>query len=110
MAGRIVTVSFVPPDTNREPLLRQGLFYFKGRGVSMRTNVAEKKALIYTHGGAVAVFTNPVDQLRRSVMSCLLWEDEFYEDGQSIAKRIQETTAEILKQKNGADTVANIAY
>ena len=76
----------------------------------MRTNVAEKKALIYTHGGAVAVFTNPVDQLRRSVMSCLLWEDEFYEDGQSIAKRIQETTAEILKQKNGADTVANIAY
>ena len=26
--------------------------------------------------------------LRRSVLSCLLWEDEFYEDGQSIAARI----------------------
>ncbi len=76
----------------------------------MRTNVAEKKALIYTHEGAVAVFANPVDQLRRSVMANMLFEDEFYEDGQSIAKRIQETTAEILKQKNGADTVANIAF
>ncbi len=76
----------------------------------MRTNVAEKKALIYTHEGAVAVFINPVDQLRRSVMANMLFEGEFYEDGRSIAKRIQETTAEILKQKDGADTVANIAF
>ena len=76
----------------------------------MRTNVAEKKALIYTHEGAVAVFINPVDQLRRSVMANMLWEDEFYEDGQSIAKRIQETTHEILKQKDGANIVANIAF
>ena len=76
----------------------------------MRVNTAEKKALIYTHEGAVAVFINPVDQLRRSVMSCMLWEGEHYEDGQAIAKRIQDATAEILKNKNGADTVANIAY
>ena len=76
----------------------------------MRTNVAEKKALIYTHEGAVAVFVNPVDQLRRSVMSNMLFEGEYYEDGQSIAKRIQDTTAEILKQKDGADIVANIAF
>ena len=76
----------------------------------MRTNLAEKKALIYTHEGAVAVFINPVDQLRRSVMSNMLFEGEYYEDGQSIAKRIQETTAEILKQKDGADIVANIAF
>ncbi len=76
----------------------------------MRTNVSGKKALLYTHEGAVAVFVNPVEQLRRSVMANMLWEDEFYEDGQSIAKRIEETTAEILKQKNGADTVANIAF
>ena len=76
----------------------------------MRVNTAEKKALIYTHEGAVAVFINPVDQLRRSVMSCMLWEGEFYEDGQSIAKRIQDATVEVLKQKGGADTVANIAF
>lgn len=76
----------------------------------MRTNVAEKKALIYTHEGAVAVFVNPVDQLRRSVMSNMLFEGEYYEEGVSIAKRIQDTTAEILKQKDGADIVANIAF
>jgi len=75
----------------------------------VKTNTKEKKVLLYTHEGAVAVFANPVEQLRRSVMSCLLWEDEFYEDGESIAKRIQGTTAEILKQKDGAETVANIA-
>jgi len=76
----------------------------------MRTNVAEKKALIYTHEGAVAVFVNPVDQLRRSVMSTMLYEDQFYEDGVSIADRIQDEVKDILKKKNGADTVANIAY
>ncbi len=29
-------------------------------------------------------------QLRRSVLSCLLWEREFYEDGKSIVDRIVE--------------------
>jgi hypothetical protein len=76
----------------------------------MRTNVSGEKALLQTHEGAVAVFINPVEQLRRSVMANMLWEDEFYEDGQLIAKRIQETTTEILKQPSGAQTVANIAY
>ena len=28
--------------------------------------------------------------LRRSVLSCLLWEREFYEDGQEIGSRIAE--------------------
>jgi len=27
-------------------------------------------------------------QLRRSVLACLLWEDQFYEDGVEIAGRI----------------------
>lgn len=42
----------------------------------------------YTHEGAVAVRIPPLAQLERSVMSCLLWEDEHYEDGQEIGKRI----------------------
>jgi 60 kDa SS-A/Ro ribonucleoprotein len=75
-----------------------------------KTNVAEKRALIYTHEGAVAVFINPVEQLRRSVMANMLWEDEFYEDGQSIGDRIQKTVQEVLKQKDGAALVAEIAY
>src|SRR5215470_18905285 len=54
----------------------------------MRLNVFARKAA-RTHEGAPAVPRLPSEQrLRRSVLSCLLWEDEFYEDGQSIAARI----------------------
>lgn len=41
-----------------------------------------------THEGGAAVPSNPEQALRRSVLSCLLWEREFYEDGQAIADRI----------------------
>ena len=75
----------------------------------MRTNVAEHAAPLHTHEGAVAVRINAVQQLRRSVMANMLWEDEFYEEGTSIAKRIQDSVSEILKQKNGPETVVNIA-
>lgn len=43
---------------------------------------------IYTHEGAKAKHINYKQQLRRSVLACLLWEDQFYEDGISIADRI----------------------
>lgn len=43
----------------------------------------------FTHEGAPATpRLSPTQQLRRSVLSCLLWEGEFYEDGESVAKRI----------------------
>ena len=51
-------------------------------------NVPERKPSILTHEGGPAVHIMPEQQLRRSVMSCLLWEKEFYEDGISIAARI----------------------
>ena len=42
-----------------------------------------------THEGAPAALHLTIEQqLRRSVLSCLLWEKEFYEDGVSIADRI----------------------
>lgn len=41
-----------------------------------------------THGGAQGARITPMQMLRRSVMACMLWEDNFYEDGQSIADRI----------------------
>ena len=54
----------------------------------MRLNVAARNAA-RTHDGAPAVpDLSDEKMLRRSVLSCLLWEDEFYEDGQSIAARI----------------------
>ncbi len=75
----------------------------------MRTNVAERRVPLHTHEGAVAVRINAVQQLRRSVLANMLWEDEFYEEGESVAARIQEATTEVLKQKDGATTVADIA-
>lgn len=44
-----------------------------------------------THEGGKASRVNPQEQLRRSVLSCLLWEDTFYESGESIADRIANT-------------------
>jgi 60 kDa SS-A/Ro ribonucleoprotein len=75
----------------------------------MRTNVASQKALLYTHEGAVAVFIDPIHQLRRSVMANMLFENQFYEDGQSIADRIQDEVAKVLKQKDGPKTLVEIA-
>ncbi len=68
----------------------------------MKTNT--RPAAIHTHEGAKAVKISPVDQLRRSVMSCFLWEGEFYEDGESIAARIAG-----LVPKVGFDALAAIA-
>ena len=47
-----------------------------------------KAQTIRTHEGAAAKQISAEQQLRRSVMSCLLWEKEFYEDGKDIASRI----------------------
>jgi hypothetical protein len=41
-----------------------------------------------THEGAPARHISPGMQLRRSVLACLLWENQFYEDGVEIAGRI----------------------
>ena len=46
-----------------------------------------------THEGAATVPQNGIQALRRAVSSCLLWENEFYEDGVSIADRIQRLAA-----------------
>jgi hypothetical protein len=43
-----------------------------------------------THEGGPASIIKPLEQLKRSVMSCLLWEDGFYESGVSIADRVKE--------------------
>ncbi len=45
---------------------------------------------VTTHEGAPAVRISPLAELRRSVLSALLWEDTFYESGKGHAKRVQE--------------------
>jgi len=44
---------------------------------------------VFTHEGAKARRLTPEMELRRTLMNCLLWEDQFYEDGVSIADRIK---------------------
>lgn len=71
----------------------------------MKINTALKAAPVYTAEGAKAAHINPEQQLRRSVMACMLWEGEFYESGQTIAQRI----AALIPQCR-PDFVAACAY
>ena len=57
-----------------------------------------------THEGAPSPTVSPLAQLERSVLSCMLWETEFYEDGQTIAQRI----ADLVTRGPAAD-VARVA-
>ena len=57
-----------------------------------------------THEGAPARVISAEAQLRRSVLACLLWESQFYEDRVEIAARIAE-----LVPKVAPDKVASLA-
>jgi 60 kDa SS-A/Ro ribonucleoprotein len=57
-----------------------------------------------THEGAPARVLTPEQQLRRSVLSCMLWEKEFYENGAEIATRIR-----LLVPQVAAEQVAALA-
>jgi 60 kDa SS-A/Ro ribonucleoprotein len=50
---------------------------------------------IFTHGGAKAQKINAKLQLQRSVLTSLLWEDSFYESGDSVARRISALVPEV---------------
>jgi predicted peroxiredoxin len=54
---------------------------------------------VRTHEGAKARALAPEQQLRRALMSSMLWEDQFYEDGIAITERIG---ALVPKVKPGA--------
>lgn len=54
----------------------------------MKTNVKVALPPVRTHEGGKAGRTNPEQELRRSLMCCMLWEDTFYESGVTIAARI----------------------
>lgn len=54
---------------------------------------------VFTHEGAVASNINAEQQLRRLVMSCLLWEREFYVDGKTIATQIADAVAKVAPHK-----------
>lgn len=70
----------------------------------MRLNVKPVTPHGHTHEGAPAAPINAEQALRRAVMSCLLWESEFYEDGEDIAARIVRLAGVLT-----ASTVAALA-
>jgi 60 kDa SS-A/Ro ribonucleoprotein len=55
-----------------------------------------------THEGAPARHISAELQLRRSVLACLLWESQFYEDGVEIAGRIAELVPKVAAEKVAA--------
>jgi 60 kDa SS-A/Ro ribonucleoprotein len=69
----------------------------------MKTNV-KTTVHVATLTGQTASPVNAKEQLKRSVMSCLLWENQFYEDGVDIATRVAEL-CKVVK----AEDIAEIA-
>lgn len=65
----------------------------------LKLNVAARPR---THEGAPAARITPEQALRRSVLSCMLWEGEFYEDGVQIAGRIHELVPKVAAEKVAA--------
>ena len=69
-----------------------------------RMNVSKRLFPALTHEGAVAQRVDPRRELRRTVLTCLLREDTFYEQGNHIARRIAE-----LVRQNAPEDVAALA-
>lgn len=61
------------------------------------TTLNIKKPQAKTFEGAVGTVPNAEKQLRRAVMSCLLWEKSFYESGEDIADRIDKLAPHVNK-------------
>lgn len=59
-----------------------------------KMNVWKRMFPVRTHEGAVAQRVDAKSELRRAVLTCLLWEDTFYEKGSDIAKHIAALAAE----------------
>lgn len=61
----------------------------------MRLNVASRSTARTYEGAPAIAPKSPLAELRRAVASCLLWEDQFYEDGVAIGDRIAALVAQV---------------
>jgi hypothetical protein len=57
---------------------------------------------VFTHEGARGKRFTPEMELKRTLMNCLLWEDQFYEDGVSLADRIKALVPMVDPQRVAA--------
>ncbi|WP_439363283.1 TROVE domain-containing protein [Bradyrhizobium sp. DASA03005] len=53
----------------------------------------------FTREGARARRFTPEMELKRALMNCLLWEDQFYEDGVAIADRIKALVPKVAPER-----------
>lgn len=60
----------------------------------MRTN-KQVQSVARTYEGAPSVSSTAVQELRRAVMACMLFEDQFYESGEDAATRIDRLTKQV---------------
>lgn len=65
-------------------------------------NTTNKTQPIFTHMGGPAVHITKEQELRRSVLACLLWESQFHESGVDIADRISTLAGEVAPEKVAA--------
>lgn len=56
----------------------------------MCTNVKFSNAVKTHEGGLSTAILSPAQQLRRTVMCCMLFENTFYESGVEVSQRIRE--------------------
>jgi hypothetical protein len=67
-----------------------------------RINIMNLARGLRTHENAPARHISNELQLRRSVLACLLWESQFYEDGVEIAGRIAELVPKVEPERVAA--------
>src|SRR6185369_13360219 len=67
-----------------------------------KLNTLNLNSATRTHEGGRARNISTEAQLRRSVLACLLWEQQFYEDGVEIAGRIAELVPKVAAEKVAA--------
>lgn len=68
----------------------------------MKTNTRLAHPAPRTHEGAIAVRIGAEKELRRTLMACLLWEDTFYESGESVADRLKTLTLAVQPEQAAA--------
>ncbi len=64
----------------------------------MRLNTTLERTPIFTHEGGRATPASKLQELRRSVLTCMLWENSFYEKGSAVAERIEALVPEVPAQ------------
>jgi len=65
-------------------------------------NTPTRRPPVFTHEGGKAVHLTPLQELRRSILAALLWEDAFYETGKGHGARV----AALIPQVKATDVAA----